>query len=486
MRSEQLIPLRRTTRDFLYLTRQPQARLIDILLTEGWHAVVIDRIQGVSDLWRDRKCSVGIVEIGESAFAANVLSDLSIAIGCSCHWIALVDKDFLQYEQVPTAISRYCFDFCTMPVPRECLLMTLGHAYGMSELHKQSSQQSAQHASRHGIIGTSSQIEALRRSIDVFAATCAPVLIIGETGTGKELTARAIHVQSARRNGPMITVNCGALPASLIQSELFGYERGAFTGADRRAIGKLEAANHGTIFLDEIGDLPEPMQVNLLRFLQEHRIQRVGGSTEIELELRVIAATNVDLEQAVQKGVFREDLFYRLNVLPLYLPPLRERIEDIDLLAEHLFQTYFHERRGPVKGFSREAMAAMRSHAWPGNVRELINRVRRALVICEGGLIGARDLGLERLNGADLSTLDDVRCRAEREAVRQAILASSGNLSEAARRLKVTRSTLYRLIDKLGPNIEIARQGLQQPASGCLERVGGSASIRPPACANKV
>jgi DNA-binding NtrC family response regulator len=279
----------------------------------------------------------------------------------------------------------------------------------------------------------------------------APVLITGESGTGKELTALAIHERSARSAGLFMVVNCGALPVNLIQSELFGYEKGAFTGAQHRKIGRIEAASGGTVFLDEIGDLPFEMQVNLLRFLQEKTIARVGGNEQIHVDTRIIAATHVDMEKAVKERQFREDLFYRLNVLRLKTPALRNRQGDIELLAKYFFDQFSHEKRPNVKGFSPAAMDAMKNHTWPGNVRELINRTRRAMVMCESRLISPADLGLERLTPRHpVLTLDQVRARAEEEAVRNAIEGSRGNLSVAARNLGVSRVTLYRLIEKYG------------------------------------
>jgi len=436
-------------RDFLYVTALPQERLIHDLAAAGWRPIVADGIHRVSSICRARDdLLVGLVDLDDATVRSGFLPKLVGVSGLGFKWVALVALEHLESTNLRGAIGRYCFDFATLPVPVERLVVTLGRAWGMATLWRGQTGSSNARESDSEIIGVSGAIEKTRHSVSVFAATDAPVLIVGEAGTGKELAAKAIHVRSERRDGPVIAVNCGALPANLVHSELCGYEQGACTGADRRHIGKLEAASTGTIFLDEIGELPPLMQVKLLRVLQEHRIQRVGGSDDIDLDLRVIAATNVDLDQAVQKGSFREDLFYRLNVLPLRIPPLRERVEDIEPLAEHIFQTHIHERLRLVKGFSPEALTAMRSHRWPGNVRELINRVRRALLVSEGSLISPKELGLEQVAGAGVCTLDGARSRAERETLERAFEVSSGNVSEAARRLGITRNTLYRLIQK--------------------------------------
>jgi len=273
------------------------------------------------------------------------------------------------------------------------------------------------------------------------------VLITGESGTGKELAARAIHERSRRSSGPFIAVNCAALPETLIQSELFGYERGAFTGAQRRKLGSIESASGGTLFLDEIGDIALDLQVNLLRFLEEGTIQRVGNPNEIPVDVRVIAATHNDMERATAQGRFREDLYFRLNVLRLEMPALRERGTDLEVLAQFFFRRFRGETSQKVRGFSPEALQAIAEYDWPGNVRELINRVRRAMVMCEGRLIRPADLALaSRSRPVSLLTLDEVRAEAEREAILRALKATGYNLSQTARALAISRPRLYRLM----------------------------------------
>ena len=301
------------------------------------------------------------------------------------------------------------------------------------------------------MVGYSPPMQELIRQIPKAAAVDAPVLITGETGTGKEVTALAIHRQSSRAQGPFIPINCAALPANLFQSELFGYEKGAFTGANQRKLGFIERAAGGTLFLDEIGDLSLELQVNLLRFLQQGTVCRVGGNEEMKVDVRVMAATHVDLETAIEKGRFREDLFYRLNVLQLRVPPLRERQRDIELLAAHFLEFFSPERPPPPSGFSQEALRVIQDYSWPGNIRELMNRVRRAVAMCEGPVITLADLGLDRrcvLRSPDVRTLAHVREEAEKAAVLGALRSMNNNISRTALVLGTSRVTLYKLIEK--------------------------------------
>jgi len=300
---------------------------------------------------------------------------------------------------------------------------------------------------------------ALRRLISTVARSQATVLITGESGTGKELIARALHETSERRGGRFVPINCGAIPRELIESELFGHRKGAFTGALVDRVGRFEQAHGGTIFLDEIGDLPLEMQVKLLRFLQERSIVRIGSTTPIAVDVRVIAATHVDLTEAVRQRRFREDLFYRLNVLGLQLPPLRERAGDIPLLADEVFARFAGQKAPQVQGFSIAARAAMEGYPWPGNVRELINRVQKAMIMCEGTLITAHDLGLhEHRRREPRTSLLHARQSTERDAVLTALDRNGHNMSAAARELGISRVTLYRLLQRL----DIARPPMRQ------------------------
>jgi DNA-binding NtrC family response regulator len=273
------------------------------------------------------------------------------------------------------------------------LLVVLGHAWGRTQL-KDRLRLPEGLAARYRMVGASGPMVQLFARIDRMIRVDAPVLITGESGTGKELVARAIHKNSARAGKPFVPVNCGALPDNLVQSELFGHERGAFTGAHQRKAGSFETANGGTNFLDEIGDLPMEQQANLLRFLQEKTIVRIGSTQLTRIDARVIAATHVDLERAVEAGCFREDLFYRLNVLHLDVPPLRERGRDIELLISAAFKQFDQQKNHLVHGIGQDAMRAALAYNWPGNVRELMNRVQRAMIMSENRLITAEDMGL--------------------------------------------------------------------------------------------
>ena len=363
-------------------------------------------------------------------------------------WIALVPRDLLSDKAVCKLIKTHFHDFHTLPLDVPRLLLTLGHAHGKGQLDGLCSEPVEKNG-QYGMIGVSKAMRKLYQQIAKISDADAPVLLSGESGTGKELAARAIHQLSPRKDAPFIAVNCAALPENLIQSELFGHEKGAFTGAHQRKIGRLEAAAGGTIFLDEIGDLPKPLQVNLLRILQEQVIERLGSNREISLNVRMIAASHVNLEQAVQAGTFREDLYYRLNVLGLKSPPLREREHDVEVLAMHFFEKFSAETRSAARGYSDNALRVMNRYSWPGNVRELINRVRQAVIMGENRLITPANLGLEKRVICDASlTLSQARARAEEEIIRSALRRNKNNVSEAARQLGVSRATLYRLLNQ--------------------------------------
>ncbi|MGV8959317.1 MAG: sigma-54 interaction domain-containing protein [Stenotrophomonas sp.] len=298
------------------------------------------------------------------------------------------------------------------------------------------------------LLGQSPPMLAMRASIRKFAPVDLPVLITGETGTGKEVAAHALHQLSRRGGRPFCAINCGAIPSALVQSELFGHERGAFTGAAARRLGLFESAHTGTVFLDEIGDLPMDVQTNLLRVLQEGTIERVGSNQPIHVDVRIVAATHVNLENAVEQGRFRRDLYYRLNVLRLPMPPLRERGNDIELLADHFLQDFRTRHSIRARGYSREARVAMDGFHWPGNVRELLNRVQRAAITAEGELISSADLELKPITEGGDNLLESARIQAERDALINCLQQSRYNISACARRMKVSRVTIYRLCRK--------------------------------------
>ncbi|HTN11731.1 MAG TPA: sigma 54-interacting transcriptional regulator, partial [Acetobacteraceae bacterium] len=308
------------------------------------------------------------------------------------------------------------------------------------------------------IITTDESMLKVCRTIEKVANTNVSVLLLGESGTGKEALARAVHDLGPRARQPFIAINCGAIPENLLESELFGYERGAFTGAVKQTIGKIEAANHGTLFLDEIGDLPYPLQVKLLRFLQEQVIERVGGRQTIPVDVRVVSATNQTLETQVGEGVFRSDLFYRLNSITVRIPPLRERGGDAVLLARYFLTRFNREFNRNIRGLADGASAALAAHDWPGNVRELENRMKRAVVMSENRVIDAADLELAPAEPDEVDLdLRAARLRAERAVLQQAMTRSNGRLAQAAKLLGVSRPTLYSLMESHGLSAEQAQ-----------------------------
>ncbi|WP_243050833.1 sigma-54 dependent transcriptional regulator [Dyella sp. RRB7] len=357
-------------------------------------------------------------------------------------WVALLSPEMPAHEPLIDRILEASIEYFTTPVDVDRLVETLARLGG-----------DPLPVAEPGDIGVTGRSEAIRSvvaSIRKYAPVELPVLITGETGTGKEVAARALHGLSARADRPFAAINCGALPPNLVQSELFGHERGAFTGANARRIGHFEAAAGGTVFLDEVGDLPLDAQTSVLRFLQEGTLERVGSSQLIKLDVRVLAATHVDLEKAVEQGRFREDLYYRLNVLRLRMPALREREDDVVLLAQRFLDAFREQHGGRARTFSVTARRAMLDFAWPGNVRELLNRVQRAAVVAEDALITVDDLDLAEVLTKQTahSSLGSTRVAAERDAVIACLRESRFNVSECARRLKVSRVTIYRLCKK--------------------------------------
>ncbi|MES2103664.1 MAG: sigma-54 dependent transcriptional regulator [Pseudomonadota bacterium] len=384
-----------------------------------------------------------------------------------CEWIGVFHADSLLSWKCHELILGYLFDYHTQPIESQRLSQTVGHAYGRAMMRQQSKRRFSSNKDM-AMVGESPAMKVLFKHIKQIADSEATVLIGGENGSGKELTALAIHRCSSRRNGPFVPVSCGSIPSQLIQSELFGYQRGAFTGAASQKAGFIESADRGTIFLDEIADLPLDLQTNLLRFLQEKTITRIGSAASVPVNTRVIAASNVNLQQAVDAGKFREDLFYRLNVLPIVVPPLRERREDIEPLASHFLEVFGKERKARLNGFTTEATQAMLSHAWPGNVRELINRIRRAIVTTDGRMISAQDLNLESQILLKNDDLANVRISAEREAIFNCLIRTGRNKTRAAQDLGVSRMTLYRLMEKHGISGDIDHIGSKPAANNQL------------------
>jgi DNA-binding NtrC family response regulator len=432
--------------------------VLDALAHGGWqvrHESARGRLSGpVID------CKVGIVCIHDKdagwldllAGSAGALRNLEL--------VAVLAPGAIEDPRVREFVALHCIDYQTRPISTERLLFALGHAQGMASIAQQVHPAPSMPHDASGLIGESPAIRQLRRELDKISQSQAPVFVSGESGSGKELVARTIHARSARRDQPFIAVNCVSLSPTLIHAELFGYEKGAFTGAHRRKVGHLESAHRGTIFLDEIGDLDADLQALLLRFLEEKTIRRVGGGDELALDVRVIAATHVDIEAGVRAGRFREDLYYRLNVLRVHVPPLRERPEDILQLAQAFLAQFRTERlERPMRGFTSSAVEAMQTYGWPGNVRELINRIRRAIVMCEGPMISRADLQLAgESQGRPVRDLATARNEAERETLLAALRQSNWNASKAAALLGVSRATFYRLIARHSMNADDSTQ----------------------------
>jgi two-component system NtrC family response regulator len=356
-------------------------------------------------------------------------------------------------EYALRAVEKGAYDFFYKPIQLDELKVVLRRAFHVSQLEHE------QREMRHrlsgdtfeGMIGTSPKMQDVFSTIRKVATTDAPVLIRGESGTGKELVARAIHRLSIRESKHFIPINCSAIPENLIESELFGHEKGTFTGAHAQRKGRFEMAEGGTLFLDEIGDLPLTLQVKLLRFLQEKTIERVGGREQIEVDTRVLAATNRDLEEAMKNATFRDDLYYRLSVINISLPALRERDADVVLLAKTFLDRYTSETRKKIKGFSSEAIEAIESYSWPGNVRELENRIKRAVIMSEGKKITLEDLEMKAVAGKrEGLVLKDAREILEKGLILKAIARNENNLTKAASELGISRPTLYDLMEKLG------------------------------------
>ena len=356
-------------------------------------------------------------------------------------------------ENALRAIGAGAYDFLSKPVEMEELKFLLKRCFHVAQLEREYAaiQQLVGGDSFEGMLGASSQMRPIFETIRKVATSDAPVLILGESGTGKEMVARAIHQRSNRPGGPFVAINCSAIPETLLERELCGHEKGAFTGAHMQRKGRIESAGGGTLFLDEIGEIPLPLQVKLLRFLQEQSIERVGGRQTIAIDARVVAATNQDLRKAMANGTFREDLYYRLAVVQMVLPPLRDRDHDVRLLAQYFLNRFAAQANKPHLTFDPDAIRALNRHTWPGNVRELENCVRRAAIMADGRRVTAADLELDTSGlGPNVVTLKDAREAVERQMVQQALKKHGGKIAPAAAELGLSRPTLYELMEKLG------------------------------------
>ncbi len=417
----------------------------------NWHFIHANTLDCAYKILEKSCCHVSIALVGRTRQQAvlKAVKQLS-ASQDSLLWLALFRNGDSVLDNISYCFTDYFLDYHHLPVDWSRLDHTLGHIYGIAQLKLRSEQGLTPGKANNLCFGESREMQQLKESLDKVACTDETVLIGGETGTGKGLCAQYIHSFSPRRKGPFITVNCGALPPTLIHAELFGHEKGAFTGANKQYIGRIERAHKGTLFLDEIGDLSLELQVNLLHFLEENCIDRLGGNKSTEVDCRIIFATHVNLENAVEEGLFREDLYYRINVIQLEIPSLRDHIGDIPILANDCLNKLTPP--GQQFSFSQSAVQAMKLYSWPGNVRELKNRIQRAIIMNENDVITEDDLGisLPKSSQPRSEVIDLVKHRTEidTELILAAIKRNNYNVSAAARELNISRTTFYRLIKK--------------------------------------
>jgi two-component system NtrC family response regulator len=352
------------------------------------------------------------------------------------------------YENAVRAVALGAYDFYQKPVNTETLDLIVERAYNIFELEAQNRRLNERNTSPLGnIIAADPQMLQICRTIEKVAPTNVTCTLLGESGTGKEVLTRAIHDISPRKDKRFVAINCAAVPENLMESELFGHEKGSFTGANKRTIGKVEVAHEGTLFLDEIGDMPLALQAKLLRFLQERIIERVGGREEIPVDVRVICATNKDLEAMIAEGSFREDLYYRICEMVIKIPPLREREGDKILLARHILERVIEDQKSNITGFTNDAAQAIESYPWPGNIREMENKIKRAVIMCDKKIISPVDLDISAAEDFSIN-LKQIRQEAERSAIKKAVSLTDNNYTAAAKLLGITRPTLYDLMKK--------------------------------------
>ena len=410
--------------------------------------------QEAIDLVKTEAIPVAILDLGlppDPDGASEGLATLSEILAAAPATKVIIATGNETREHALRAIALGAYDFYQKPIDVDVLQLIVSRAQHMFELEAENRKlnEAAPASPVDGIIASSAEMLRVLRNVEKIAPTDVTVLLLGESGTGKELLARAIHRMSARAHGPFVPINCAAIPETLLESELFGHEKGAFTGAVRLNVGKMESADRGTLFLDEIGDVPLAMQVKLLRFLQDQIVERVGGRKPIQVDVRIICATNQDLDRMMAEGRFREDLYYRLNEVAIRVPPLRERLGDAVFLASFFLRRFAAEYDRPVRGFGPGTLAALKDHSWPGNVRELENRVKRAVVMADGPLLSPNDLGLSTPDEEPQSLfIRAARARAEREVLQLALAQAGANLSKAAKLLGISRPTLYDLMQQ--------------------------------------
>ncbi|GIU46647.1 sigma-54 dependent transcriptional regulator [Shewanella algidipiscicola] len=415
-----------------------------------WHIMHANSLECAFKLLQEHACYVAIALISTASVikVTHAIERLQSQFE-QLLWVALCTDDKCITNRLTFCLTDFFIDYHHFPIDWEKLQHTLGHAYGVAIMNTRHQHCTAD-KSLNLLLGDSAAICNLKAQITKIAAADEPILLSGETGTGKGLCANLIHNLSRRHLGPFVVVNCGALPASLIHSELFGHEKGAFTGADKQYIGRIERANSGTLFLDEIGDLSLDLQINLLHFLEDHYIERLGGNKKIDIDCRIIFASHINLETAVDEGRFREDLYYRINILHIEIPSLRDHCEDINLLSNAYLQKFSPPRTHYC--LTNKARQVMEQYEWPGNVRELKNRIHRAVIMASSEHLSEIDLGLTSskcpTTNQDVIDLAQHRTDIDTELLLDAIKRNNHNISAAARELNISRTTFYRLIKK--------------------------------------
>ena len=445
----------------------PSAKLLVVEDDEGltrqyrwafpeYQLLFADRREAARALVAKERPQVGILDLGlppDADGASEGLALLQEILALVPDVKLIVATGSEKTEHALQAINIGAFDFFQKPFDIDVLRVIVARAYRLYELEDENRRLRARvlPSPIGRIITADPQMMRVCRNTEKLSTANVTVLILGESGTGKELIARALHELGPRSEKPFVPINCAAIPETLLESELFGHERGAFTGAVRQTIGKVEAANTGTLFLDEIGDLPQSLQVKLLRFLQDQVIERIGGRRPIQVDVRIVCATNQDLDAKMARGEFREDLFYRLNEVSVRVPPLRDRSGDSVLLANYFLKRFTVEFGKRIRGFSSDAIAAIAASKWPGNVRELENRIKRAVVMSEGRLVEPIDLELSEPRGEAIDLdIRAARTKAERQVIQLAMAQSNGVISAAAKLLGVSRPTLYGLLSEHG------------------------------------
>jgi len=385
------------------------------------------------------------------------LATLSEILKLAPHTKVIVVTGNGDQENALTSVAQGAYDFYEKPVDTDTLKLLVDRAFNIGELEAENRklQNQVNESPLDGIVAASEGMLAVCRMIEKIAPTDVTALLLGESGTGKELLARALHRLSPRSDKNFVAINCAAIPENLLESELFGHEKGSFTGAHKQTLGKIELAENGTLFLDEIGDMPVALQAKMLRFLQERVIERVGGREEISVDVRVVCATNQNPADLIKENLFREDLYYRVSEITINIPPFRDREEGRLILARTLLMKYAKQQGRALNGFSDDAVLAIENHSWPGNVRELENKIKGAVIMADGNFVTAADLGIEAGDADELSlNLREVRQQSETRAIRVALTKSYGNISKAAEMLGITRPTLYDMLNKYGMSAE--------------------------------